>query len=260
MKRIQPHLVLPLASLALMGWTSPTYGNQGERTILTIDESLSEKIEHLEIDVEFGLGMITVERGNPAKAVTGYLEYDADVIRPEVRYEESGSRAHFRLETKTRRDGRGFDLDMDDLDEPNSELYFTTRVPIDLDFACGLGEGRLGAARVVRVNRITVEQIVRPYPVLLPGHQLIVGVVLILDLRRTGSVNLFEPVLPVVGVNRRPTRSDLADEVARLVVLIRRCLAPRCTRFETVRNVVIVRVARAVPGGTGDVTYLVVSE
>ena len=156
MKRKQPYLVYLLVSLALLGWNSQAYGNQGERTILTIDEALGGRIEQLEIDIGYGFGTITVERGNPAKAVTGYIEYNADMIRPEVRYEESGNQAHFRLETKTRREGHGFDLDMDDINEPKSELYFTTRVPIDLDFACGLGEGRLDLGEL-KISDLKVE-------------------------------------------------------------------------------------------------------
>lgn len=113
-----------------------------ERTILTIDEVLADKVERMEIDVEFGLGEIRVERGNPAKAVTGYIQYDEDYLRPKVEYGVKGSVARFQLITKSRHDDwKG--LRMRDMESPESELYFTTRVPLEVDFSCGLGEADL---------------------------------------------------------------------------------------------------------------------
>lgn len=116
------------------------YGD--DRTILTIDEALADKVERMEIEVEFGFGEIRVERGNPSKAVTGYIQYDEEYLRPKVEYEVSGGVARFRLTTKSRHEGwEG--LKRRDMESPESELYFTTHVPLEVDFSCGLGEADL---------------------------------------------------------------------------------------------------------------------
>ncbi len=128
---------LPVLILALL-LTRATAGDQ--RTILTVDEVLDEKVQSMEIDIEFGFGEIRVERGNPAKAVTGYMQYDEASIRPSAKYKVEGDRAYFRLVTKSRHRGWGLD---DSFDSPESEIYFTTRVPLDIDFSCGLGEASL---------------------------------------------------------------------------------------------------------------------
>ena len=124
-----------------------------DRVILTIDEKLSDKVERMEVKVEFGFGEIHVERGNPSKAVTGYIQYDEQYIKPTVSYEEKGSLARFRLITKSRHEGwEG--LKMHDMESPESELYFTTRVPLEVDFSCGLGEATLdmGSLKVMDLN------------------------------------------------------------------------------------------------------------
>lgn len=113
------------------------------RAILTIDEPLADNVELLEIYIEFGFGEILVERGNPAKAVTGYVQYNEETIRPRADYEVRGSTARFRLVTESRRRGWGHDFMIGDMDSPESELYFTTRVPLEIDFSCGLGEANL---------------------------------------------------------------------------------------------------------------------
>ncbi|MEE9464831.1 MAG: toast rack family protein, partial [Candidatus Neomarinimicrobiota bacterium] len=94
----------------------------------------------MKVEIEFGFGEIRVERGNPAKAVTGYLQYDEDTIRPSAKYRVDGNQAHFRLVTRSRRDGWHLDTGMD---SPEGELYFTTKIPLDIDFSCGLGEATL---------------------------------------------------------------------------------------------------------------------
>ena len=113
-----------------------------ERTILTIDEPLADKVERMEIEVAFGFGEIRVERGNPAKAVTGYIQYDEDYLRPKVNYEVKGGVARFRLTTKSRHE-HWEGLRMRDMESPESELYFTTRIPLEVDFSCGLGSADL---------------------------------------------------------------------------------------------------------------------
>jgi len=124
------------------------------RKIVTIDELLADGIEVMQIDIEFGFGEIHMERGNPAKAVTGYIEYDEDYIRPEFDYRVKGKTARFRFRTKTFRDGWRFDLARHDMDSPESELYFTTRIPLEIKFACGLGEAHidLGDLQVADLN------------------------------------------------------------------------------------------------------------
>ena len=153
MKRILRFTPLLFAFSALLAWPpseavpdgakAPGRSTADERTILTIDETLAEEVERMEIKVEFGFGEIRVERGNPAKAVTGYLQYDEDYIRPEVEYEVRGNLARFRLTTRSRREGWNFDVARRDTESPESELYFTTRVPLEVDFSCGLGEAKL---------------------------------------------------------------------------------------------------------------------
>jgi len=112
------------------------------RSILTIDEVLADEVNRMEVEVEFGFGEIRVERGNPSKAVTGYIHYDEEYLRPEVEYEVKGGVARFRLTTKTRHEGWG-GFKMRDMESPESELYFTTRIPIEMDFSCGLGDAEL---------------------------------------------------------------------------------------------------------------------
>ncbi len=128
---------LPIIFLAIL-FTRAGAGDR--RTILTVDEPLDENVKSMAIEIEFGFGEIRLERGNPAKAVTGYMQYDEESIRPSAKYKVEGDRAYFRLVTKSRH--RGWSLD-DSFDSPESEIYFTTRVPLDIDFSCGLGEAFL---------------------------------------------------------------------------------------------------------------------
>jgi len=124
-----------------------------ELAIITIDEVLAPGVNRMEIDVEFGLGEISLERGNPAKAVTGYLQYDEEYIRPEVDYSVRAGVARFSLATESRRGGwEG--LRIPDMESPESELYFTTRVPMEVNFSCGLGEANLdlGELQVTNLN------------------------------------------------------------------------------------------------------------
>ena len=130
-------MLLPLL-VALSG-----AGPGDDRAILTIDEPLDDKVESMEIEVEFSFGDIRIERGNPRKAVTGYVRYDKDYIRPLMEYEVRGTVARFELITKSRHSGWRVDVVRHDMDSPESELYFTPRVPLELDFTCGLGEATL---------------------------------------------------------------------------------------------------------------------
>ncbi len=146
--------VMHYPQLLLIGLSVAFAGPGGDdRTILTIDEVLDEKVQRMEVNVEFGLGEIRLERGNPAKAVTGYIQYDEDYIRPKVEYEVKGSVAYFRLTTKSRHEGWE-NVHMRDMESPESELYFTTRVPLEIDFNCGLGEAvlDLGDLKVMDLN------------------------------------------------------------------------------------------------------------
>ncbi len=124
-----------------------------ERTIITIDEVLADDVNRMEIEIEFGLGGISVERGNPVKAVTGYLQYDEEYIRPEIDYRVRGGVARFSLATESTR-GTWEGLRMPDMESPESELYFTTRIPMEINFSCGLGEANLdlGELQVTELN------------------------------------------------------------------------------------------------------------
>jgi hypothetical protein len=112
------------------------------RAILTIDETLAENINRMEIEIQFGFGEILIERGNPSKAVTGFIQYDEDYLGPYADYDTKGSLARFRFITKSRHEGWE-SLKMRGMDEPESELYFTTRIPLEVDFECGLGNADL---------------------------------------------------------------------------------------------------------------------
>ena len=116
-----------------------------DQAIITIDENLDDGVEQLDILIKFGFGKIKIERGNPSKAITGFIQYNAELISPRISYVGDRSIAVFRLETKMRREGWGFTKwhDFGDYDMPESELYFTTRVPLDIQFSCGLGEADL---------------------------------------------------------------------------------------------------------------------
>ena len=116
-----------------------------DQSIITIDESLDDAVERIDIFVKFGFGKIKIERGNPSKAVTGFIQYNDELIEPKIVYRSREGTATFRLETEARREGWGFTRlgDIHDYDKPESELYFTTRVPLDIDFSCGLGEAVL---------------------------------------------------------------------------------------------------------------------
>lgn len=112
------------------------------RAILTIDETLADNIDLMEVEIEFGFGEIQIERGNPSKAVTGFIQYDEDYLKPYADYYTKGNIARFRFVTKSRHEGWE-SLKMHGMEEPESELYFTTRVPLEVDFECGLGHAEL---------------------------------------------------------------------------------------------------------------------
>ncbi|MFC1620556.1 hypothetical protein ACFL45_11515 [Candidatus Neomarinimicrobiota bacterium] len=125
------------------------------RVILTIDESLAENITRMEIEIEFGFGEILIERGNPSKAVTGFIQYDDDYLRPSADYETKGGLARFRFVTKSRHEGWET-LKMRGMGEPESELYFTTRIPLEVDFSCGLGKANLNLGEL-KVADLSIE-------------------------------------------------------------------------------------------------------
>ncbi len=124
------------------------------RAVLTIDEPLADEVQQLEIEIEFSFGEILIERGNPGKAVTGYIQYDEDFTRPSIEYSVRGSIARFELITRSRHNGWRMGVARRDMESPESELYFTPRVPLDLNFACGLGEATLdlGGLKIMDLN------------------------------------------------------------------------------------------------------------
>jgi hypothetical protein len=115
------------------------------QAIVTVDEPLADNITRLEIRIEFELGDITIERGNPSKAVTGFIQYNDELLTPYISYKTVGNTGILRLDTESRREGWSFAKlrNFDDYDLLESELYFTTRVPLDMEFSCGLGEATL---------------------------------------------------------------------------------------------------------------------
>lgn len=116
-----------------------------DQAIITIDKILDDDVIRIEVHIEFSMGKIKIARGNPSKAITGFIEYNEEMIRPKIEYEVRGRTGIFMLETETRRQAWSFARlhDLDDNYLPESELYFTTRVPIDIDFSCGLGSAEL---------------------------------------------------------------------------------------------------------------------
>ena len=150
MTRTMQSVVMILGLLA----STALAGRGDDRAILTIDEDLDKNVTLLEISVEFSFGEIRVERGNPGKAITGYVRYDEEYLRPRIEYEVSGGIARFELTTRSRHKRWGVDLIRRDMESPESELYFTTRVPLNLDFTTGMGEARLdlGQLKVADLN------------------------------------------------------------------------------------------------------------
>ncbi|UCH09856.1 MAG: hypothetical protein JSU61_11675 [Fidelibacterota bacterium] len=136
MKRLIRFSPLLLCLSVALAWQTE------DRTIMTIDETLADDVERMEVTVEFGFGEISIERGNPRKAVTGYIQYDEDYIRPSLDYRVRGSVARFELTTRSRHEGWD-GMKMRDMDSPESELYFTTRIPLEMEFTCGLGQANL---------------------------------------------------------------------------------------------------------------------
>ena len=150
MFRTTQSVVMILGLLASTAWA----GSGDDRAIVTIDEDLDKNVTLLEISVEFSFGEIRIERGNPGKAVTGYIRYDEEYLRPRIEYEVSGGVASFELKTRSRHERWGVDMVRRDMESPESELYFTTRVPLDLDITTGLGEAKLdlGELKVAVLN------------------------------------------------------------------------------------------------------------
>lgn len=113
-----------------------------DRAILTIDEPLGDDVKLIVMDIEYGFGSIRIKRGNASKAVTGFIQYNTESIRPSFRYEVDGDEAHFEMETKSRRRNWNFNWN-DDYESPECELYLNPKVPLEIDFTCGLGEAEL---------------------------------------------------------------------------------------------------------------------
>ncbi len=126
-----------------------------DRTILTIDEPLGDDVKLIVMDIEYGFGSIRIERGNASKAVTGFIQYNTESIRPSFHYEVDGDRAHFEMETKSHRRDWNFNWN-DDYESPECELYLNPKVPLEIDFTCGLGEAELDLGQLkIRDLRVT---------------------------------------------------------------------------------------------------------
>jgi len=132
-----------IAILACSAILSAPLAAGDNRDILTFDERLPDGISRMEVDIEFGFGEILLERGNPAKAVTGYIQYDPETIRPKTKFYTDGNSAYFSLVTDTRHTEWGFDRINLDMESPESELYVTTAIPLAINFSCGLGTAEL---------------------------------------------------------------------------------------------------------------------
>ena len=130
-----------LSSFLLLGVVRQALG-QGRDAILTIDEPLDKGVRRMEVEIEFSLGELSIERGNPDKAVTGFINYNEEFFRPTFSFKSTGDQAYFRLRTLTHNERWGF-RDVvkwggEEMKGPKGELYFTTEVPLDVNIDCGL--------------------------------------------------------------------------------------------------------------------------
>jgi len=111
--------------------------------ILTLNEPLYN-IKSMKVNIDYSLGNLVIEAGQPDMAVTGYLKYFYQNIDGLLEYEKFGSTGILRLETEV-------DIDWD-INYKNygknkvyneSELYLSPKIPLKMNVDVGMGKSTL---------------------------------------------------------------------------------------------------------------------
>ena len=105
--------------------------------------------ETLEMDIEFGLGELTIRAHDKPKTISGIIEYDPEQTKTEVNFSSSGKKAFLTIDGKTGDvhccdDG----IDFDDFnlggDFHNAmEFKLAKEIPTELQMNFGLGEANI---------------------------------------------------------------------------------------------------------------------
>jgi len=142
-----------MRNIILIGLIGGMLFSGTELTTMHIDEQL-KRAEVLEVDIEFGLGEISISPGDGKAAVSGTVEYNDRLCDVEYSYHESGSKGIFALEVDW--DSRKkHDNDKDD-DELGCNLEISKNTPVDLSIELGLGEGILNLNKM-KIHSVDVE-------------------------------------------------------------------------------------------------------
>ncbi|MFQ6610649.1 MAG: hypothetical protein ACE5D7_07610 [Fidelibacterota bacterium] len=124
------------------------YPNNPDK-ILTLNEPLND-ISYLKVNIDYSLGNLVMEAGQPGMAVTGYLKYNHQHIDGRLEYNEYGSTGILNLETDIEVDWN-FKFDEDDKNKiyNESELYLSSKMPTIMNIDVGMGKSTLSLDRLM---------------------------------------------------------------------------------------------------------------
>lgn len=121
-----------ITTLLLIAVTACLWGGSTE---LNLKERLGE-VEDIKVEIDFGMGELKIGSGDRGTAVSGLAIYNPEDVEVNYSYREHGDTGMFELDT----DWDNHD-DHDDHDNIDMELFFTPRVPLDMNLDLGMGEG-----------------------------------------------------------------------------------------------------------------------
>ena len=117
--------------------------------IVTLNEPLND-INSIMVNIDYSLGNLVLEAGQPSMAVTGYLKYNYQNIDGLLEYNIYGSTGILNLETDVEVD---WDFEFDENDKNKiyneSELYLSSKIPLRMNIDVGMGKSNLSLSKLM---------------------------------------------------------------------------------------------------------------
>ena len=100
--------------------------------------------ETLEMDIEFGLGELTIRAHDKPKTISGIIEYDPEQTKTEVNFSSSGNKAFLSIKGESGDNGLNFnDFDLGDEFHNYMDFDLAKGIPTELELDFGLGEANI---------------------------------------------------------------------------------------------------------------------